>query len=162
MKKTKNVIGPRAISHAVLSQCLEQVRNQIVLAQRSTLDQADYRCQIRQRGRRFDDVGSEYDFVQHQLDILGQYVWRWLRLVLLRTTTLLLTASCLPLAFGVLNLFLDFAFSGLVVGGATLVRTLLAMMLTTAEWTTQVSSPGIAGVCEKSNAAMHAMSDTTL
>ena len=162
MKKTKNVIGPRAISHAVLSQCLEQVRNQIVLAQRSTLDQADYRCQIRQRGRRLDDVGSEYDFVQHQLDILRQYVWRWLRLVLLWTTTLLLTASCLPLAIGVLNLFLDFAFSGLVVGGATVVRTLLAMMLTTAEWTTQVSSPGIAWVCEKSNAAMHAMSDTTL
>ena len=162
MKKTKNVIGPRAISHAVLSQCLEQVLNQSVLAQRSTLDQADYRCQIRQRGRRFDDVRSEYDFAQHQLDILGQVVWRWLRPDLLRTTTLLLTASCLPLAFGVLNLFLDFAFSGLVVSGATLVRTLLAMMLTTAEWTTQVSSPGIAGVCEKSNAAMHAMSDTTL
>ena len=36
MKKTKNVIGPPAISHAVLSQCLEQVRNQIVLAQRSS------------------------------------------------------------------------------------------------------------------------------
>ena len=162
MKKTKNVIGPRAISHAVLSQRLEQVRNQIVLAQRSTLDQADYRCQIRQRGRRFDDVRSEYDFVQHQLHIPGQYVWRWLRLVLLRTITLLLTASCLPLAFGVLNLFLDFAFSGLVVGGAALVRTLLAMMLTTAEWTTQVSSPRIAGICEKSNAAVHAMRDTTL
>ena len=76
MKKTKNVIGPRAISHAVLSQYLEQVRNQIVLAQRSTLDQADYRCQIRQHGRRFDDVGSEYDFAQHQLNILAQYVWR--------------------------------------------------------------------------------------
>ena len=161
MKKTKNVIGPRAISHAVLSQCLEQVRNQIVLTQRPTLDQADYRCQIRQRGRRFDDVGSEYDFAQHQLDILRQYVWRWLRFVLL-TTTLLLTASGLPLAFGVLNLFLDFAFSGLVVGSATLIRTLLAMMLTTAEGTTQVSSPGIAGVCEKANAAMHAMIDTTL
>ena len=43
-----------------------------------------------------------------------------------------------------------------------MVRTLLAMMLTTAEGTTQVSSPGIAGVCEKSNAAVHAMSDTTL
>ena len=26
MKKTKNVIGPRAISHAVLSQYLKQVR----------------------------------------------------------------------------------------------------------------------------------------
>ena len=121
MKKTKNVIGPRAISHAVLSQYLKQVRNQIVLTQRSTLDQADYRCQIRQRGRRFDDLGSEYNFAQHQLDILGQVVFRWLRPDLLRTTTLLLTASCLPLAFGVLNLFLDFAFSGLVVGGATMV-----------------------------------------
>ena len=161
MKKTKNVIGPRAISHAVLSQCLEQVRNQIVLTQRPTLDQADYRCQIRQRGRRFDDVGSEYDFAQHQLDILRQSVWRWLRLVLL-TTTLLLTASGLPLAFGVLNLLLDFAFSGLVLGSTTVVRPLLAMMLTTAEGTTQVSSPGLAGVCEKANAAMHAMIDTTL
>lgn len=151
MKNTQNVIGPRAISDAVLSHGLQQTGNQLPATDFHPFDQANHRPQIIQHGRILHLGSGQYRAADRQLHLLRQLAQRRgcclcrMRMAGPPTVELLLFPS-----------------SGrcLVVSRRALTGLLLTVMLAAAERTAQITSAGIARMRQKANTAVGAMGDT--
>ena len=76
MKKTQNVIPPRAINHAALSQYLPQPLDDFNVAQPDTVNDPYQRADVGQQGRVDDRRFIENYAIQVQLDGYRQFGWK--------------------------------------------------------------------------------------
>ena len=81
MQKTQNVIPPRAINHAALSQYLPQPLDNLDLAQPDAINHPYQRADVRQHGRVDDRRFIENHPTEVQFDGHQQFGWKGLRCV---------------------------------------------------------------------------------
>lgn len=166
MQKTQNVIRPSLIGHAVLSHSPPKQVDDRMATESYAFDQAHEHPHIRQHRRLPQARLAQHHFVQPQFGLRRRFVrplllergWLASNLLLLRAVD----GTCTTVAAVIKAFLLPFAGYRLIVGGAPFAGTLPAMMLPAAERTTQVRATCAAGIREKPNPAVRAVSDATL
>ena len=182
MKKTQNVLPPRAINHAALSQYLPHPLDDFNLAQPDAVNDPYQRADVRQHGR-VDNRRFIEDYpIEVQLDGHRQFGWKWLRCVFRkrrvcwiyrlarggrrvgrslawRFATRRRRFAVTPGIQGVLVLFSAFRPT---VRLDSLVRLLRAMTFRAAKGTPQIFPASVLRSRQKSNATIKAVFDATL
>lgn len=149
MKKTKNVIGPRAISDAVLSHGRQQTGSQLFASDLHSFNQANHQPQIMQQGRSLHLRGRQHDVANGQLHLLRQPHWRRC-----------LCPTRLARPPGIEVFLLSSSGRRLIISRGALAGLVLTVMLATAERTAEITSTGIARMRQKANTAVNATGDT--
>lgn len=158
MKKTKNVIGPRAISDAVLSHGRQQTGSQLFASDLHSFNQANHQVQIIQQGRSLHLRGRQHNVANGQLHFLRQPNWRhFLRRPHWRRC---LCQTRLARPPGIEVLLLSSSGRRLIISRGASAGLVLTVMLATAERTAEITSTGIARMRQKANATVNAMGDT--
>ena len=178
MKKTQNVLPPRAINHAALSQYLPQPLDDFNLAQPDAVNDPYQRADVRQHGR-VDDRRFIEDYpIEIQLDVHRQFGWNWLRCVFRKRRVCWGTRKWLrvgrrltwrfasrrrrtAVTLGIQGVLFLFPASRPTVCLDPFVRLLRAMTLCAAKGTPQIFPASVLRSGQESNATVKAVLDAT-
>ena len=179
MKKTQNVLPPRAINHAALSQYLPQPLDDRNLAQPDAVNDPYQRADVRQHRRVGDRRFIEDYPVEVQFDDHRQFGWKGLRCVFRKRRVCWLcrliqgrlrVGRCLAWRFasrrrrtavtpGIQGVLLLFPAFRPAVRLDPFVRLLRAMTFCAAKWTAQIFPASILRSRQESNATAKAVLD---
>ena len=167
MQKTQNIIHSPSLSYAVLSHSLAEQRDDFAAVEFDAFDQAHDHPHVGQHRRcRQARLVQRHPFwpplVGHRRYLAAGRVGRRSRGSGIRLRLLRGRRRWPALAAGIEKFLLAFSLGRLIVRGAPLLGTLLAMVPPAAERTTQLPPTCVAGMSEEANPAVHAVSDAPL